>query len=47
VAPLLDGGTRGGAGFEDQRFQTVFKQVGRSRQAHGAGANDGNGKRFR
>ena len=47
VAPLLDGGARGGAGFEDQRFQAAFDQVGRGGQAHGAGADHGNGKVLR
>ena len=44
VAPLLDRDARGRAGFEDQRFESAFEQVGRGGQAHGAGADHCNGK---
>ena len=40
-------GAGGGAGFEDQRFESAFDQVGRGGQAHGAGADHGNGKVLR
>jgi hypothetical protein len=37
-------GARHDGGFEDQRFEAAFEQVGRGGQAHGAGADYGNGR---